>query len=235
MNVAICDDVLLCRSQIRQFLDFYAIEREVNFEYFEFVNGEELLTSKEEFELIFLDIELEGINGISVAGKLKNKNCKSIIFVVTAFNRYLDDAMDLNVFRYIEKPIEKDRLFSGVDKAIKLLKDNTIFVTTKENDSIKIFSNDIVCIEIARRYVKVTTVDSTYLVREKMDFFKDKLENSDFLSPHNSYLVNLQYVEDFNAGNIRLKSGKSLIDIPIAQKKQAEIRRILFTYFKEQH
>ena len=69
--------------------------------------------------MAFLDVEMETYSGIEVAQKLKAKNPYIVIFIVTSYDKYLDDAMDLNVFRYIKKPLDKKRLKSVNDNVKK--------------------------------------------------------------------------------------------------------------------
>ena len=60
-------------------------------------------------DIVFLDIEMPGMNGIYVGNELKSQNRNIIIFVVTSYSEYLDEAMRFHVFRYLSKPLDKQR------------------------------------------------------------------------------------------------------------------------------
>lgn len=89
-----------------------------NFSNETFDSGEALLTANKHFDIIFLDIEMTSINGIETAKKINSKYHNTVFFIVTAYQKYLDDAMDLKVFRCIDKPINAQRIYLGLDKAI---------------------------------------------------------------------------------------------------------------------
>ena len=90
------------------------------------------------------------IDGISVAKELKNRNQKVVIFFVTAFDEYQDEAMDLHAFRFFDKPLNIERLYSGLNRAIEYLNESYIDVY----------------IENKNRHIKVSVDDIKYIKRE---------------------------------------------------------------------
>lgn len=171
MRIAICDDQQEYRNLITKYIKFYFKEHLIELECFEFAGGEELLLSDKKFDMVFLDIEMNELNGIQTAKELNKRNKYTIIFIVTAYQKYLDDAMDLNVFRYIDKPIKANRLYNGLDKAIDLINNNEITFKSRNDGIITIHKNDIIYVEVNRKTVHVNTVEKQYIAREKMDFF----------------------------------------------------------------
>lgn len=230
MRIAICDDEQEYRKLIIQYVQFYFKEHLIDLECNEFSSGEELLLSNKKFDIVFLDIEMNELNGIQTAKELNKRNKKTIIFIITAYQKYLDDAMDLNVFRYIDKPIKSDRLYNGLDKAIDLINNNEITFKTRNDGIITIHTNDIIYVEVKRKTVYVNTVEKQYIAREKMDFFKENLTASYFAIPHVSYVINFNFVKKFQRDKIQLKSGQI---ISIAPKKQTEIKKKFMQFLGE--
>lgn len=222
MRIAICDDQQEYRNLITKYIKFYFKEHLIELECFEFAGGEELLLSDKKFDMVFLDIEMNELNGIQTAKELNKRNKYTIIFIVTAYQKYLDDAMDLNVFRYIDKPIKANRLYNGLDKAIDLINNNEITFKSRNDGIITIHKNDIIYVEVNRKTVHVNTVEKQYIAREKMDFFKNNLTASYFAIPHISYVINFNFVKKFQRDKIQLKNGQI---ISIAPKKQAGIKK----------
>ena len=66
------------------------------------------------FDLAFLDIQMDEVNGITLAKELKKRNSKIALFFVTNYDEYQDDAMDVNAFRFFSKPFDVGRLYSGL-------------------------------------------------------------------------------------------------------------------------
>ena len=232
MKVAVCDDFADCRKVIIDYLHEYAKENDLNFEIFEFECAEDLLDSTEPFTFVFLDVEMGKMNGIDAVEVLNERLPSAIIFIITAYNSYLDDAMDLNVFRYISKPVSKERIFFGLDKAFVLMNMGKVSFKITNSYRISIPKDRICYVEIDRRHVHVVTDNDEFYTKKKMSYFKESLTASNFIVPHNSYIVNLDFVKDFNSDEI------IMIDdyvIPIALTKKAVINQRIFRHFKEQY
>ncbi len=230
MKIAICDDSKEYVDLLSKYINFYFSNKELSFKIYTYNSGEALLSSKETFDLVFLDIEMEILNGIKTAYMIKQQSNRTIIFIVTAYHKYLDDAMDLNVFRYIDKPINPDRVYSGLDKAINLMNNSEIIFKTRANGIINVLKSDIVYVEVIKKDVIVTTINASYVASEKMEFFKNNLSSSYFAIPHNSYIINFKYATNYTRNVIQLMGKYS---IQIAQKKQPEIRRRFIKFFRE--
>ncbi len=230
MKIAICDDEKEYRHLILQHIKFYFNEHLIDLEAFEYENGEALLLSNEIFDMVFLDIEMNELNGIQTAKELNKRNKNTVIFIVTAYQKYLDDAMDLNVFRYIDKPIQSKRLYNGLDKAIDLINNNEIAFKTRDDGIVTLHKNDIVFVEVKRKTVYVTTLEKQYIAREKMTFFKERLSATYFAIPHVSYVINFNFVKKFQRNQVFMKTGHT---ISIAPKKQIEIKKKFMQFMGE--
>ena len=230
MRIAICDDQQEYRKLIIQYVQFYFKEHLIGLEAYEFRSGEELLSSDKTFDIVFLDIEMNELNGIQTTKELKIRNKNTIIFIVTAYQKYLDDAMDLNVFRYIDKPIQAKRLYNGLDKAIDLINNNEITFKTREDGIVTIHKNDIIFVEVKRKIVYVNTIEKQYIAREKMDFFKENLTSSYFAIPHIAYVINFNFVKKFQRDKVQLKNNQI---VSIAPKKQTEIKKKFMQFMGE--
>lgn len=222
MNIAVCDDEKKYRDEIESFVNEYFSDKSISVDIMQFSSGEELVSSNQVYDIVFLDIEMNDMNGIETAKAINFKSRHTVIFIVTAYHKYLDDAMDLNVFRYIDKPVSRDRFFAGLDKAIALINNNDITFKTIDNEIITISKNDIMYVEVAKKRVTVTTIDNEYITREKMDFFRENLTASYFAIPHNSYIVNFNYVTKFKRDEMLLRNNHI---ISIAPRKQIDIKK----------
>lgn len=230
MRIAICDDEKEYRKIILEYVTEYFKEHLIDLETYEFGSGEELLSSNKTYDIVFLDIEMNEFNGIQTTKELNIRSKNTIIFVVTAYQKYLDDAMDLNVFRYIDKPIQAKRLYNGLDKAIDLINNNEITFKTRNDGIVTIHKNDIIYVEVKRKTVYVNTIEKQYVAREKMDFFKENLTASYFAIPHVSYVINFNFVKKFQRDKVQLKNGQI---VSIAPKKQTEIKKKFMQFMGE--
>lgn len=134
MNIAICDDEQIYADEIKKHVECYFTRREVPHKIYVFTDGQAAARSEVKFDIAFLDIEIGPVSGLDV-GKAMRKNNPNIVFiVVTAFSKYLDDALDLKVLRFLEKPINSERLYAGIDRAIDTLNDTTVGFYLRDGD-----------------------------------------------------------------------------------------------------
>ena len=120
MRIVFCDDEPTILMQIQNYVkEYFQSIGGLQPEYAAYSDGDSLLASENlKADLAFLDVEMPGVNGIHVGVRLKEANPNIRIFIVTAFPDYLDDAMRFQVFRYLSKPIDKNRLFRNLKDAV---------------------------------------------------------------------------------------------------------------------
>lgn len=206
MKIVCCDDDINIGNQLKEYLQLYFESITAPFPEFCFFNsGEDLLKYTDEIDIAFLDVEMPGLNGIQLGEELKRRYPNIIIFIVTSYPDYLDDAMRFQVFRYLSKPIDKNRLFRNMKDA--LFKYSTlsrkIQIETK-NQVTMVYTRDIVLVEAKERKVFVHTKDIIYESIQKMDFWIEKLPSNSFFQSHRSYIVNLRFVSHFDNTLIHL-------------------------------
>ena len=121
MRILICDDDKNITTQLQRYImDFFKNRKLESPEICCYHSGDALLSDAGSKDIVFLDIEMPGLNGIYVGKELKEKNKNTIIFIITSYVEYLDDAMRFHVFRYLSKPLDKQRLFQNMKDAIQL-------------------------------------------------------------------------------------------------------------------
>lgn len=229
MKVAICDDERKYVEETENNVKAILGEQNIDAEFDLYFSSSDIFDCGKFYDIAFLDIEMEPYSGIEVAEKLKQTNPYIMIFIITSYDSYLDDAMDLNVFRYIKKPIDTRRLKSGIIKALESIDSNIITFFLKNGEaSTNVLSDDIVYIETVGRTTRVVTVNGEYISENKMDFWKEKLIASFFYKVHKSYIINMKHISDYKRDTVGL-CGK--YSVPIAYRKQAEFRSYFLSYF----
>ncbi len=233
MRIAICDDEKEFRKIILEHTTGYFNQHHIDFNIEEFKSGNELLNSKENYDILFLDIELGDSNGIEIAKQMQLRDKHTVILIVTSYHQYLDDAMDINVTRYIDKPVTQNRIFSALDKALSIINESIITFTTKDNQIARLRCSDIVYIEAKFKSVYIYTKNACYRIKEPIKQLRSKLTATCFAVPHNSYIINLNYITDFKRDEITLAEPYNSIKISIATRKQAEFKRHFLDFVGE--
>lgn len=206
MRIIICDDDYNIRKQLNDYILLYFKNRKIPMPDISlFESGEELIDDTLSKDIIFLDIEMSGISGIRVGQILKSENKNSLIFIVTSFSEYLDDAMKFHVFRYLSKPIDQDRLYRNLRDALQIYNtiSATICVETKtENCMVDI--SDIIMVETANQKSILHTATKSYPTIHPLKHWINVLHFPSFIQTHKSFLINMKYVIKFDHSKIIL-------------------------------
>lgn len=206
MKISICDDDALFTEQLKEHIsDYFHNHTKMIPEFFCYSDGQVLLADPSPADLLFLDIDMPGITGIEVGKKVMELNPKTIIFVITSFPEYLDDAMRFHVFRYLSKPLDTKRLFRNLKDALNQYYSFSpdILVETK-NEEIALNSSEIIMVEAKGREVYVYTASSQYQSIHTIQYWDDLLSKNIFYRSHRSYLVNLAQISKFDHSLIYL-------------------------------
>lgn len=210
MRILICDDDFNTTQLLSKIVTDYFNKKHLKVpEISIYNNGESLLTDKDKKDIVFLDVEMPGFDGIYVGNELKKQNKSVIIFIVTSFMEYLDAAMRFHVFRYISKPVDKQRLFQNLDDALELYSAyNQKIVVETRSGAVTVSTNEIVYVEANGRKVAVHTTTSDYDSTQTIQFWAEQLPSCNFFQSHRSYIVNLAKVTSFDHEMIYLCDGQ---------------------------
>ena len=159
-------------------------------------------------DLCILDIEMQGMNGLQVAGLIKHKK---IIFT-TAYKEYAAEAFDLDVVDYVRKPIKKDRLQQAFEKVQKLTEqqtDQSFFEWNTNLGKSRILTADIVYIktsEIDSRDKDVILKNNSDIILKNLSFknLAELLPQKNFVQINKKEMVNTKYIQVFSASEIIL-------------------------------
>lgn len=232
MKVLICDDDSTIITQIKKYLNKKTKQSTYKFDVDCFSNGDIILNKQIKVDFAFIDIEMPGVNGLTVTKHLQSINPNIIIFIVTSFQGYLDDAMDLNVFRFLSKPLDENRFFKSMDIALNLYHQNTEKIILEYFDEChNIFTKDILYLTIENRKTRIVTKYDNYLSNKKFDYWKKHLKSYDyFAQSHYSFIVNLNNVTDFDKHEITLSFDSQKTKVPISRSFYALFKKSFYEY-----
>lgn len=229
MKILICDDEYTNLEILKKHIMEYTAAHCIKADIYATTSPKEIFESSTSYDLAFLDIQMPDIDGISVAKELKNRNQKVVIFFVTAFDEYQDEAMDLHAFRFFDKPLNIERLYSGLNRAIEYLNESYIDVYIEnKNRHIRVSVDDIKYIKRENRKNTVVTNNEIYTVRCKFDELISALPNTFFYLVHKSFYVNLHYITEYSYKEIYIDDTR----ISVATRKQADFHKYWFNYVK---
>ena len=207
MRVIFCDDDPVILEQLRSCVsEYFARSGGKLPELACYHSGEALLAAETRADIAFLDVEMPGVSGIRVGARLKESNPNIKIFIVTSYPDYLDEAMRFQVFRYLSKPIDKDRLFRNLKDAVYQYNMESREFPVVTNDGVYVRrAEEIICVEAAQRKVLLHTTDGVLQSTQNMEHWRQTLTLPCFYVTHRSYIVNLHFVNSIRRDTILLK------------------------------
>ena len=230
IRVAVCDDDGASIRKIVDFIKKYENENNIPISIDEYKDGEDLLNSKETYDLIFLDIEMERLSGIAAAEKIRQIDTRVQIVYVTNYSKYWQTAYKVHAFDFLEKPFNVLDIFQVLTDFITYKKENdATSISFIVNDGCKVenTNNICYCVFIARKLVLVSTVFGDYDVNENLADIYDRLDHDQFYMSFKDTIINLKYVMDYNSNNqygITMRDGKKL---RLSKSKQKEFYNML--------
>ncbi len=231
MKIAICDNELKAREEIKELLSVYFEKKLLNFELHNYDCGEDLLVSNIKFDLVFLRVKKSEINSIETGRKLKIQYPNIIIFIITEHSEYLDEAFELGAYRFFENPIDINRLYCALDSAILHIYKNHIKIICSNKTKIIPLTSIVYC-EAYNRKTKIITTEGDFVSKEHISFWKNQLDKFNFYSPHTSFIVNFNYVESFNRRVIYVSYCGKTNEIAIAPKRQCEFKKKFQVFYE---
>lgn len=236
MHVLICDDEIFAIESVKKIVSEYFSDRNLSAEIVAETDSAKVLDDKSFFDMAFLDVEMPKHSGLEIAKHLLEINSNIIVFIITSHQGYLDSAMDLRVFRFFPKPLESERVFSGLDSAIRFYNENTRMLLTDGSTAQRIYMRDILYITIHKRKTLVVTKNDEVISDRSLAQWKEILPDNCFAQPHYSYLVSLQNIERLEKDNIVLKKNNNeMVNVKISQRKYKEFKNKFFDYISQEN
>ncbi len=232
MRILICDDEHLITEQVTQYLQEYFISKKYEMpELVTFSDGNALLADTGRKDIVFLDAELPGFSGIEVGRELKKAASNVLLFIIASDMQYLDDAMRINAYRYLAKPLDKNRLFENMGDAMKSYYNLSSSVTIENKGVITTLSEaDIIFIEAQLRTTVVHTVSGEYTAEKTIRSWIENLNSGAFYQTHKSYIVNMKYVAQFGQGTITFYASKE--NAYLSRRKFNQFKKAYFVYME---
>lgn len=234
MRILFCDDDERILEQLQRYVrEFFADIGGTQPEFAAYSSGDQLLANETHADIAFFDVEMPGRSGIKAGAALKEKNPRIIIFIVTSYPDYLDEALRENAFRFLSKPIDKNRLFRNLKDAVYKYNMETKEIPVETEDGIELLKADeIVCVEAVQRKVFLYTVDAVIQTNQSVEYWRKKLDLPCFYSSHRGIIINMRYVSKVGKDVILLKYRGKTKEVYLARRKYTEFRDLYLLYLE---
>ena len=229
LKIAICEDVAEDVGRLTSLIE--SCEYATNIESFQ--NGEEFVTSftKGQYDLVFLDIYMDGINGVDVAESIRRTDRRVVIIFTTKSEDFTKESYRLNAYKYLVKPLTPAEVSNALELA-RLKRDkgmNDVYTIIVDGRVIKIPFDDVYYADVHGYKSLLHTPDGAIEVNASIDSIEKLMPPPRFLRCHRSFVVNLDYVKGIDDGDFIMTNGdRAYIRVKAFRKMKAAYEDYLY-------
>lgn len=234
MTIAICDDEKGVRELLKHKVRTICPDAEIVL----YQTGKELLDAGDRIDILFLDIQMPGKDGMETAREFREKYHTTILIFVTALEEYVFDSFDVGAFHYLVKPFSDEKFYAVLQKAVNQYREHNCLsrgqyskgeersmIIKAGGVSSKVFIKDIIYAEVFNRKIVLHTTKGEIEYYGKLSLLEKQM-GQDFFRPHRSYLVHFKYVVKYDASKIVLEKGT----VPMAKPRYSDFVKQYLRY-----
>jgi len=217
MNCIICSDTICCKL-LEEFVEKSSSLNLVG-TFSDSVTIMNQLSKRQDIDLVFLDVEIPGIDIFNFISSL---DYQPNIIIVSSGDQNALKAFDFNVVDYLLKPVIYSRFCKAVDKAIRYYSSREIsnsgaieIFIKKESSLVKLKLKEIIYIEALENYIILNTKDEKFTIHFTLKAIENQLPSGIFIRVHRSFIVNKSMIKVIKENSLDLIIGDELKNIPI--------------------
>lgn len=227
LTIALCDDESLQIQNLRRLIGRWSKDKPFAVEIVEYESAEQFLFeySDNPCDLLLLDVEMRGLNGVELAKRLRSEGDMLPILFITGYSEHMSEGYDVGALHYLLKPVDEKKLFAVLDRyALGREKSREIILEVSDK-TIHVAEDSIVYIEAFGRKTQVHLSDKTLLdCHMSLGVFED----FGFVRCHRSYLVNLRYVTGISRTEVLLDGGG---EVPLSRRLYHSVNQAFIQYY----
>lgn len=234
MRIAVCDDEEKFRMQAKEMIDKLAGSLDVIVDAYS--DGRKLLEAfdKKPYDVLFLDIEMPVMDGITLAKKLRERSDSIYIVFLTGHVEYALEGYEVNALRYLTKPVQEAKL----SEVLRFVMDKNVskrqLMIKEDGDETLINVSDIIYMEAQNQYVMIYTTGGEHLIRYNIGDFEAELKNDDFFRIHRGYLVSLAKVKKLVKSEVVIEGMNGELKLPVSRSNIRPLKEALYKYVEQE-
>ncbi len=211
MRIAIVDDRREDSGLLSGLVSEWAVERELPLQAEVFPSAEAFLFrwAEMKFDILLLDVEMGGMDGVTLAKQVRGEDEAVQLVFITGYSDYIAEGYEVAALHYLMKPVQKEKLFSVLDRAADKLRRNQQILTLEiSGELIRIPLFELRYLEASKNYVTLHGKEA-YTVKRPLKDFEAELD-SRFFRVGRGFIVNLERVRRVTRTEVVLDSGECL-------------------------
>lgn len=232
ISIAVCDDEKCISEKIEKMAKDFFRKKNIDTSVVKYSSGEDLLESSKGMDITFLDIGMQGMDGIETARRLRAHGYKGFLVFITVLKEMVFQSFEVQPFDYLVKPVQEEYFDKTMERLFLSMQDKEKghLLVQKGYESNIISFQDIICCEIIDRKVYL------YLKSGEVIDYYDRIENLEkkldrrFFRCHRSYLINLNHLKSYRNNTAYMADGK---EIPVSRLRSREFSNVILQYMRE--
>lgn len=235
MKIALVDDEQTCLDEIERLCGNFGRVTGYPVKTVSFASSELFLEvfDSSNFDLVFMDIYMEGMDGIAAALQMRRKDNGCLLVFLTSSSEFMPEAFSCHAFEYVTKPFSKERIFGVLSDAVKVLPQERKYIEfTSDRRTVRVFPNEIASVVTDAHYLDITLVEGRKLrCRMTMpEFMKKTDSDARFIPVNKGITVNAEYIFEFEKGCCIMKNGAKF---PVRVRDSAKVEQMVRDYYFE--
>jgi len=227
LKIAVCDDNRTELADTRNKLE--AAYKSLDLMIYTFEEGKELLKSmtKMSYDLIILDIEMPGADGLEVASEIRKSGNQTALVFLTSHVEYALKGYEVSALRYLTKPVKESQLSEIINHLVAKSSDTKKIMVKSDDETVFVSVSDILYLESQNQDIRIVTSGNEYFRRYNIKDYENELKEYCFIRCHRSYIVNIAHAAGISPKEIRLDNGEIL---PLSRTKEKAVREALVSW-----
>ncbi len=230
MKIAICDDDNIQLKYINSLVKKWGSLKDCKADTLLYSSAEELLFNYTPnfFDVLLLDIQMSGENGISLAKRIRSLNDDASIIFITAVPDYVFDGYDVGAIQYLLKPVNEKKLFECLNASRKKSVSQKRIIFESDGGSTAVSAEDIIFIEAFSHKTRIVLADRELFINEGISSIEKRLGNG-FYKCHRSYIININHIDLIKKYDAVLDNGSV---IPVSRRIYNDFNSAFIAFYR---
>ncbi len=226
LYIGICDDQREVALELQECVEEELKKRNVQWKSRIFLSGEELLKEAERLSIVFLDIEMPGLDGIETGKNIKQKNPNCKIIMATGMVERFKEVFLFHAFRFLVKPFSQTEIEEAIDAVLEESLGEQTIELYYERIAYQIQQKKIQYIQAFNGYSEFWIKNKLFRKDASLNELEEQLDMRLFVRVQRTYIVNLQWIEGYRKGKV-LIAGKEIL---VSRRKKKNFEKQYITY-----
>lgn len=230
MRIAICEDNQEHANVLKGMIQKWAETEEIKVDMNYYESAEQFLyywEKGEPYDLIFMDIQMNRMNGMELARYIRQQDRAVFIIFTSGLLNYVFKGYEVSAFRFLRKPLQEKDVLAALKKTyyeVEEGKREAVIIPTEEG-SLRVFKQDIYYVEADNHYIIMHTKQGDFHYKEKLGNVEPMFPEPTFCKCHRSYIINLHHMGRLMKDEVEIDNGDTL---PVSKARWVDLNECFF-------